>query len=632
MTAGSDIKVVASEQAIVAADNSVRVPMRLARLEIILAWITEVPAAILVGVEILVLFIGVVARYAFNRPLIWSDELASILFLWLAMFGAVIALRRAEHMRLAFLIALAPFSWRRRLETLTTLIVGAFLLALIGPARDYVALQWFITTPALEIHDGYRVAAIGVGAGLMLVIVLARLLERATLPDLAFALTLMAAAAAALWLGKPMLLSLGNFNLVIFFVGMVALCVALGVPIAFAFGISTVCYLAFSTHVPLTIVASRIDEGTSTLILLSVPLFVFLGLLIEMAGLARVLVDFMAALFGHVRGGLSYVLLGAMYLVSGISGSKAADMAAVAPVLFPEMRRRGARPGELVALLAASGAMSETIPPSLVLITIGSVTGVSIAGLFTGGLLPAAVAALALVVICRVRSRGENLAGVRRASARDIAKTFVVALPALALPFLIRAAVMKGVATATEVSTVGVIYTALAGLFIYRKFDWRRLYPMLIETASLSGAILLIIGTATAMAWALTQSGFSRQLVTIMQQMPGGQIGFLGVTILMFVVLGSVLEGIPAIVLFGPLLFPAARALGVHDVHYAMVVILSMGIGLFAPPFGVGFYAACAIGRVAPDEAMGRVWPYLAAILMALIAVALVPWLSIGFL
>src|ERR1019366_6476991 len=162
-------------------------------------------------------------------------------------------------------------------------------------------------------------------------------------------------------------------------------------------------------------------------ILLSVPLFVFLGLLIEMAGLARVLVDFMAALIGHVRGGLSYVLLGALYLVSGISGSKAADMAAVAPVLFPEMRRRGANSGELVALLAASGAMSETIPPSLVLITIGSVTGVS-----TGGLLPALVAALALVVVCRLRSRGENLVDVRRAPLREIGRTFVVALPALA--------------------------------------------------------------------------------------------------------------------------------------------------------------------------------------------------------
>jgi tripartite ATP-independent transporter DctM subunit len=203
------------------------------------------------------------------------------------------------------------------------------------------------------------------------------------------------------------------------------------------------------------------------------------------------------------------------------------------------------------------------------------------------------------------------------------------ALPALALPFLIRAAVVQGIATATEVSTVGVVCTAFAGLFIYRQFNWRRLYPMLIETASLSGAILLIIGTATAMAWSLTQSGFSRQLVTSMEQVPGGQLGFLAVTIVVFMILGSVLEGIPAIVLFGPLLFPAARALGVHDVHYAMV---AMGIGLLAPPFGVGFYAACATGRVPPDAAMGRVWPYLGAVLAALLLVALVPWLSIGFL
>src|SRR3974390_3257427 len=117
-----------------------------------------------------------------------------------------------------------------------------------------------------------------------------------------------------------------------------------------------------------------------------------------------------------------------------------------------------------------------------------------------------------------------------------------------------------------------------------------------------------------------------------MERMPGGQFGFLGVTIVVFAILGSVLEGIPAIVLFGPLLFPAARTLGINDVHYAMVVILAMGIGLFAPPFGLGFYAACAIGRVAPETAMGRVWPYLAAVLTALVIVALVPWLSTGFL
>ena len=246
--------------------------------------------------------------------------------------------------------------------------------------------------------------------------------------------------------------------------------------------------------------------------------------------------------------------------------------------------------------------------------------------------MPALVAALALVVVAGYRSRGESLAGVRRASLAQIARAFLVALPALALPFLIRAAVVEGVATATEVSTVGVVYTMAAGIFLYRQFDWRRLYPMLVETASLSGAILLIIGMATAMAWALTQSGFSRQLVTAMAALPGGQAGFFAVSIALFVVLGSVLEGIPAIVLFGPLLFPVARTLGVHEVHYAMVVILAMGIGLFAPPFGVGFYAACAIGRDSPDEAMGRVWPYLGALVVALIVVAALPWLSIGFL
>src|SRR3979411_1451161 len=134
------------------------------------------------------------------------------------------------------------------------------------------------------------------------------------------------------------------------------------------------------------------------------------------------------------------------------------------------------------------------------------------------------------------------------------------------------------------------------------------------------------------MAWALTQSGFSRQLVAMMEQVPGGQIGFLAVTIVVFAILGSILEGIPAIVLFGPLLFPAARELGVHDVHYAMVVILAMGIGLFAPPFGVGFYAACAIGRVNPDEGIRPIWGYMAALVLGLIVVAVIPWLSIGFL
>jgi tripartite ATP-independent transporter DctM subunit len=380
------------------------------------------------------------------------------------------------------------------------------------------------------------------------------------------------------------------------------------------------------------VVVGRMDEGMSHLILLAVPLFVFLGLLIEMTGMARAMVGFLASLLGHVRGGLHYVLVGAMYLVSGISGSKAADMAAVAPVLFPEMKERGAKPGDLVALLSATGAQTETIPPSIVLITIGSVTGVSIAALFTGGLLPGIVLAITLCGVVWWRYRHEDLSHVRRATWREIGWAFLIAIPAIALPFVIRAAVIEGVATATEVSTIGIVYSVLAGLLIYRQFPWRRLYPMLVETAALSGAILLIIGAATGMAWALTQSGFSSSLAAFMTSLPGGVPMFLAVTIVAFVILGSVLEGIPAIVLFGPLLFPIAKQVGVHEVHYAMVVILAMGIGLFAPPFGVGYYAACAISRIHPDEGMKPIVGYMVALLIGTIIVAAIPWISIGFL
>jgi tripartite ATP-independent transporter DctM subunit len=505
------------------------------------------------------------------------------------------------------------------------------------PAYEYAYEESYITTPALQILNSWRAAALPVGIGLMALFALLRLARAGNYRTVLAAIVSVALVIAVFWLLKGSLRPLGNLNLIIFFVGVAGFCVFAGVPIAFGFGLATYGYLALTTSTPLMVLVGRMDEGMSHLILLSVPLFVFLGLLIEMTGMARAMVAFLASLLGHVRGGLHYVLVGAMYLVSGISGSKAADMAAVAPVLFPEMKARGARPGDLVALLAATGAQTETIPPSLVLITIGSVTGVSIAALFTGGLLPGVVLAITLSTLVWWRYRGEDLRHVTKAGGGEILRAFFIALPALALPFVIRYAVVEGIATATEVSTIGIVYAFVVGFFIYglliyRNLEWRRLLPMLVETACLSGAILLIIGCATGMAWGLTQSGFSRALAAAMTGLPGGSASFIAVSILAFVILGSVLEGIPAIVLFGPLLFPIARAVGVHEVHYAMIIILAMGIGLFAPPFGVGYYAACAIGRVDPAQGIRPIWGYLLALMIGLIIVAIFPWISIGFL
>ncbi|MBN3765572.1 TRAP transporter large permease subunit [Burkholderia sp. Ac-20365] len=598
----------------------------------LLAYIVEIPAALLVVAEIFVLLAGVTSRYLLHTPLVWSDELASMLFLWLAMLGAVVALRRGEHMRMTALVGKASPNVRAFLDVVAIAAPLAFLLLVIGPAVEFAQDEGFITTPALEISNTWRAAALPVGCALMLAVACLRLIRTANWQMTLGALALVAAIAGGFVAIGPLLHDLGNLNLLIFFVGLVALCVLAGVPIAFSFGLATFGYLALTTSTPLSVVVGRMDEGMSHLILLSVPLFVFLGQLIEMTGMAAAMIAFLASLLGHVRGGLSYVLVGAMYLVSGISGSKAADMAAVAPVLFPEMKARGAKPGDLVALLAATGAQTETIPPSLVLITLGSVTGVSISALFTGGMLPGIVLAITLSAVVWYRYRSDDLSGVRRATRGEVVRKLAIAVPALALPFVIRLAVVEGVATATEVSTIGIAYAVLAGLLIYRRFEWARLKPMLIDTAALSGAILLIIGAATGMAWALTQSGFSGQLAQTMAKLPGGAAMFMAASVLVFIVLGSVLEGIPAIVLFGPLMFPIARQMGIHDVHYAMVVILSMGVGLFAPPFGVGYYSACAVSRIHPDEGMKPIVGYIAALIVGLIVVAAVPWISIGFL
>ena len=589
-------------------------------------------AAMLVAAEILVMFAGVVSRYVFHSPIIWSDELASFLFLWLAMLGAVVAFRGASHMRMTALVSKAGGNRQRFFEALALVASLVFVMLTIGPAFEFAHEEILITTPALEISSAWRASALPVGLALMLISGLIALLRSGHRTAALCAIAMVVVFAGALWSLSGMLPKLGNYNLLLFFVGLVGVLVFASVPIAFAFGLATFGYIALTTRVPTQVVIGRMDEGMSHLILLAVPLFVFLGLLIEATGMARAMVGFLASLLGHVRGGLSYVLVGAMYLVSGISGSKAADMAAVAPVLFPEMRARGAKDGDLVALLSATGAQTETIPPSIVLITIGSVTGVSISALFTGGLLPGLVLGVTLCALVWYRYRNEDLSAVKRPTAKAIWLSLAIAFPALLLPFVIRAAVVEGIATATEVSTIGIVYSALVGLIVYRQFPLKRLYPMLVTTAGLSGAILLIIGTATGMAWALTQSGFSASLAAGFKSLPGGAPVFLIVSAVAFIILGSVLEGIPAIVLFGPLMFPIARQVGVHEVHYSMVVILAMGIGLFAPPFGVGYYAACAISRIHPDEGMRPICGYILALIVGLAVVIAVPWISIGFL
>lgn len=590
-----------------------------------------ISAGLLVSI-IGMLLTGVVSRYVFSRPIVWIDEASSIAFLWLAMLGTTIAIDRNEHLRLTMFLGMLQERKRQFAETLGLVLIGAFILVLLPAAYEYAVGEMEITSSALNIPVGYRVSAIAIGMALMLALVCSQILKSAKLSDLAGAVAVVAVAALALWFLSPALKSLGNLNILIFLIGGAALCLMLGVPIAFCFGIATLAFLSFTTSMPLMVMVSRMDEGMSSLILLSVPVFVLLGCILDATGMGKAIVNFLASMLGHVKGGMSFVLLGSLFLVSGISGSKVSDMATVAPALFPEMKRRGHKPKEMIAQLATGAAMADTVPPSIVLIVLGSVAGVSIAALFTSGFAIAIVLLIVLAILARFKAQGENVGEARRAPMGLIGKAALVAAPALVLPFIIRSAVSSGAATATEVSTIAVLYAFVIGIVLYGGISLRKLYAMLVETAAMSGAILLILGTAAAMAWALTQTGFAFQLRDMLSDLPGGWFTFMLVSIGLFLLLGCVLEGLPAIVLLAPIMFPISRAIGINDIHYSMVIVTAMNIGLMAPPIGVGFYIACKIGNVSPDEAMGAIWPYLAAMVVGLLAIAAVPWFSLAFL
>jgi tripartite ATP-independent transporter DctM subunit len=488
--------------------------------------INAIAATLMLGI-VLLLLAGVASRYLFNFPVVWIDEVCSISFIWVAMLGSAMALDRNEHLRLTLFVNLFSEQRRNFIDAFGLVVVAAVLVSLLPHAVEYTMDEWFITTPALGIPNSFRVAAIPFGIVLMLALVIRYAFRSPDFRHLLVAFVIVGAIGGLLWHFSPQLVRAGNSKLLLFLVLFVSVSLACGVPIAFCFAVGTISYLAFGTTAPLSVVIGRMDEGMSSIILLSVPVFLLLGCILDATGMGKAIVDFLASWLGHIRAGMSYVLLGSLFVVSGISGSKVSDMATVAPALFPEMKRRGNKPREMIALLATGAAMADTVPPSIVLIVLGSVAGVSIAALFTSGFAIAMVLLLGLAILARWKARHEDMSGVQRPSLRLIGRTALIAAPALVLPFLIRSTVSGGVATATEVSTIAVLYAAFIGVMLYGGISLRKSYAMLVETAALTGSILLILGTASAMAWAITQAGIARDITQFMASMPGGYIVFM---------------------------------------------------------------------------------------------------------
>ena len=401
------------------------------------------------------------------------------------------------------------------------------------------------------------------------------------------------------------------------------------VPVAFTVGMAGFMGLWWSGAYPLSIIIQQMFLAVDSFVLLAIPLFILAGALMETGGIAVRLVVFAQALVGWIRGGLAMAVVIAEYIFSGISGSTIADVSAIGSTMIPPMTRAGYRPEQAVSVVAAASAMGILVPPCILMIVIGSVASLSVAALFTAGFLPAVVMALVLMVyIWRLAGRA-GIAAETRPSAGELAWAFWDALIPLGMPVIIFGGILGGIMTPTEASVIAVLYAAVVGVFVYREIKWKDLPDIVISSAVVTGAVGLLLGAAGVVSWFLTVQQLPATLITLMTLVPGSSLVFLFATAAVFVFFGAVIEGLPAVVILLPSLLPVAAGLGIHPIHYAIVIVAAVGIGLFLPPIGVGLFIACGIAELSVDRATRAMLPFVFVLSLGLIIVILVPWITL---
>jgi tripartite ATP-independent transporter DctM subunit len=403
----------------------------------------------------------------------------------------------------------------------------------------------------------------------------------------------------------------------------------LAVPVAYAVGMASFIGLWWSGVYPLTIIIQQVFLSVDSFVLLAIPLFILAGALMETGGIAARLVRFAQALIGWIRGGVAMAVVIAEYIFSGISGSTIADVSAIGATMIPPMTRAGYRPEEAVSVVAAASAMGILVPPCILMIVIGSIANVSVAALFIGGFIPAFVLAVAIMVYIYVQARRGGVAPPQRASLATLGRSFLDALIPLGLPAIIFGGILGGVVTPTEAAAVAVFYAAIVGLFVYREIRWSQLPEILIQSAVVTAAVCFLLGTAAVVAWILAVQQVPVALLHAMTTLSAGPIVFLILTALLFIVLGGVLEGLPAVVILLPTFLPVVKQFNIDLVHYSIVVVAATGIGLFLPPIGVGLFIACGIANISVDRAVRPMLPYVLFLCLGLLLVILFPWLTL---
>lgn len=396
-------------------------------------------------------------------------------------------------------------------------------------------------------------------------------------------------------------------------------------PISFSAALATAGGIFSADNMNIAIIAQKMFESTNSFTLIAVPLFILAGRFMALGGITRDLLNFSSVLVGFLRGGLAYVNVVASMFFAGITGSAAADTASIGAILIPTMIDRGYEKDFSVAVTATSSTIGVMIPPSIGMILYGVAANVSIGDLFMGGAIPGILVGFGLMAVCAVYAKKRNYPREEKYAFKDAVKILLKGIPAMMTVVIIIGGIIAGFFTATEAAVVAVIYTLFLGMFYYKELKLRDIPDILVEVSVTVGMVVMMVASTSALGWLFARMGVPAKLTAAMLSISDNRYVIMGLILILLLFIGTWLDNAAAITLFTPILFPVAMSIGMDPVHFGVVMIVGLAMGMFTPPVGVCLFIACGIAKVSITDTLKAFIPFFLVMLAILILITYVP-------
>ncbi|CDF93355.1 MULTISPECIES: TRAP transporter large permease subunit [unclassified Pseudomonas] len=416
----------------------------------------------------------------------------------------------------------------------------------------------------------------------------------------------------------------------VIFLGSLIGSMALGIPIAFALLVVSVALMFYLDLFDAQIIAQNLLNGADSFPLMAVPFFMLAGEVMNAGGLSKRIVNIAMALVGHKRGGLGYVAIIASCLLASLSGSAVADAAALAALLVPMMVLAGHNRGRSAGLIAAGGIIAPVIPPSIGFIVFGVASGVSISKLFLAGIVPGLMLGASLAVAWWYISRSEHVETPPKRSRSEVLRTLLDGSWAMGLPLIIVLGLKFGIFTPTEAAVVAAVYSLFVSLVIYREMKVSQLYEVILSSAKTTSVVMLLVAAAMVSSWLVTIADLPGQLAELLSPFMDNPTLLLVVMMVLIILVGTVMDMTPTILILTPVLMPAVIQAGIDPVYFGVLFLINTAIGLITPPVGTVLNVVCGVAKLDFEEVVRGVWPFLLAQLVVLFLLVLFPQLVLG--